>query len=532
MRSIRLAVPSLVLVLAGCSGFDEFYTREESARIESLANLPDPAPDPANKYGGDAAAADFGQQLYFDTRFSGPATQRDTLGRDAVFARAKRGDPVNLSCASCHDPKTGGSDHTSVPGHVSVGAGWYDVNSMPTVNSAYYDLKYWNGRYDSLVWQILAVNESPVSMNSTRLKNAWLIHDLYLDLYRAVFDDDFPFDFHAAGIDRNAMASRIEPAQKDGAANPRAGQCLLARTETSTSPVCPSDVCREASIGEKDYCLPRWPLSGKPGADRTCDEANPAGDAFDCMAAEDKDAITRVYVNFAKAIAAYEYKLISRDSAFDRFVDAGETSTLVSDSAKRGAKLFVGKASCIECHSGALFSDQDFHNIGVPQVGAGVPTVAECTAKTSCDCESVPSKDCLPWGAFNGLQKLQANLELRIDGPKWSDDPTGASEVRKSWYTRKLGDELKGAWRTPSLRDVALTAPYMHNGVYTTLNEVIWHYDGGGTHDGAAPDSLSVRVAPLGLTDAEVDDLAAFLETLTGAPLPETLVKSPTLPPG
>lgn len=511
----------------GCSGFDDFFTADEWARLESLANLPDPDPDPVNKYVGDAAAVALGQQLYFDARFSGVATQRDTLGRDALYARAKRGDPTNVSCASCHDPKTGGSDHTSVPGHVSVGAGWYDVNSMPTVNSAYYDLKYWNGRYDSLVWQITAVNESGVSMNSTRLKDAWLIHDLYLDEYRAVFDEHpFPFDFHGRGIDRNKVASDVlEPATVDGQANPRAGQCKL-----SPESECPSELCRETTLMNKAYCLPRWPLSGKPGADKTCDEANPVGDLFDCMPAEDREAITRVYVNFAKAIAAYEYKLISRDAAFDRYVNEGESSTLLSDSAKRGAKLFVGKASCVECHSGPLFSDEAFHHIGVPQVGAGVPTEAECTAGASCDCVSTPAKDCLPWGAYNGLGKLQANKEFRIDGTKWSDNPVGASDKQKEWYTRPIGDDMKGAWRTPSLRDAALTAPYMHNGVYTSLLEVLWHYNAGGTKDAAAPEQLSVRIAPLGLSDEELDDLAAFLETLTGAPLPDALVKAPALP--
>jgi cytochrome c peroxidase len=236
-------------------------------------------------------------------------------------------------------------------------------------------------------------------------------------------------------------------------------------------------------------------------------------------------------VNFAKAIAAYEATLISRDSAFDRFAAEGPDSTLISDAAKRGARLFVGKASCYECHNTPLLSDDQFHNIGVPQVGAAVPTEADCVAGAVCDC--VAGTNCLPWGAWDGLKKLSSNAFKRTGA--FSDAPTDTSHQR--WYdlaalvaSKDLSVEaMKGQWRTPGLRDVALTAPYMHNGLYRTLEEVIWHYDGGGAPSGYAG-ARSVRVKPLGLTDQDVSDLVAFLETLNGAPLPASLVTSPVLP--
>jgi cytochrome c peroxidase len=89
---------------------------------------------------------------------------------------------------------------------------------------------------------------------------------------------------------------------------------------------------------------------------------------------------------------------------------------------------------------------------------------------------------------------------------------------------------LKGAWRTPSLRDVALTAPYMHDGYYRTLEDVVWHYNNGGAASGSGQfdktPERAVQIKPLALTEDEMSDLVEFLKTLTGAPLsPDQLVR-------
>ena len=90
--------------------------------------------------------------------------------------RARRPGSRSTSRApTCHDPKRAGADFSSAPNTVSIGAGWYDVNGEQTVNALYYPLLYWNGRSDSLWGQAAAVNESGVSMNSSRLNNFWVI---------------------------------------------------------------------------------------------------------------------------------------------------------------------------------------------------------------------------------------------------------------------------------------------------------------------------------------------------------------------
>jgi hypothetical protein len=187
-----------------------------------------------------------------------------------------------------------------------------------------------------------------------------------------------------------------------------------------------------------------------------------------------------------------------------------------------------------------MLSDGSFHDIGVPQVGSHVPTVADCPSfNTRCDCTPGMEKGtCLPSGAWGGLKKLfAADVEPASGGTNyndfrrdstWSDIPM---EAPKPVYADPMDPSLKGAWRTPSLRDVALTAPYMHDGYYGTLEEVVWHYNAGGAASGSGQfdktPERAVQIKPLALTEGEVSDLVEFLKTLTGAPLPKDQVLRP-----
>jgi cytochrome c peroxidase len=482
-----------------------FFTKEEWQRLESLTNLPDPPLDRSNKYSGDPAAARFGQQLYFDPRFSGNANLLDSTGRLQPYARAPKGEPIDVSCASCHDPALGGIDRTSTPNNVSIGAGWYDVNSQPTKNAAYYDLVYWNMRVDSLWAQIVGVSESGVSMNGNRVHIARVLHDSYASTYASIFPDH-PLPFMETEAQ---LALRLDAK----------GQCMLDAGRCPTELSCLVEMEPDGTTG----CWPRFPIAGKPGKNAGCqrgDPNEPFGDAFDCMSDADQTTITRIYVNFAKAIAAYERALVSKDAPFDEFVKAGPQSTAISSCAVRGAKLFVSKASCIDCHNTPLFSDNKWHNVGAPQIGEAVPTIEDCDT-SACDCTTGAS--CLPWGVYNGISALKKN-KFRRDS-MWSDDPTDSS--RAADYALSLSDEMKGAWRTPGLRDVALTAPYMHDGSFATLADVVHHYNNGTVGDGAVEGSIAVQFQPIYLTDDEEGDLVEFLKTLTGAPLSQDLLTAP-----
>jgi cytochrome c peroxidase len=242
----------------------------------------------------------------------------------------------------------------------------------------------------------------------------------------------------------------------------------------------------------------RFPLAGKPGQP-----------AFDGMQAGDKLAINRIYSNLGKAIEAYERKLVSTNfeaSPFDRMI-AGDDAAM-TPAAVRGAKLFIGKAACNECHRGSLFSDYKFHNIGCPQEGQNVPSV--------------------DIGRANGVKIVKNDLFNRAGAFSDQQDSSHIEALVEQ-------DLDLGSFRTPSLRNVEKTGPYMHNGVYTNMWDVVSHYNfGGGT--GAYSGKKEAAISPLLLTDQEMDDLVEFLRSLSDGPprelegFPEGLVAPPTLP--
>ena len=282
--------------------------------LEKHRGLGEPMPDSSDKYIGDPAVIALGKQFYFDTNFSGVEVGKDMLLQAMTTpGRAAMGAKIKVSCNTCHAVDKGGADHTmDPPGNtVSFGGGAYDVNGEQTFNAAYANVIYWNGRNDSLWSQIVAVTESHVSVNGSRMRVAWRIADAYKDAYNAAFPD-YPL-----------------PAELDSVAAQQArlnadGTCILN----------PDNSCPANCQTQNGPCLPRFPLEGRPGYVKpgqlaTCtwgqgdDVLQPYNDAYDCMQLADQLAATRIYVNYAKAIEAYEYTLISKDSPFDTWADGG-----------------------------------------------------------------------------------------------------------------------------------------------------------------------------------------------------------------
>lgn len=187
------------------------------------------------------------------------------------------------------------------------------------------------------------------------------------------------------------------------------------------------------------------------------------------------------------ALADFQRTLVVRDTPFDRYL-GGETTAL-NAAELRGLALFYGKGGCARCHSGPLLSDQQFHNLGVEET----PELLKDPQRR----------------ATRHFFQRQLRLE-RMDR-----DPGRFAISRNP-------AEL-GAFRTPPLRQVAQTGPYLHNGSLATLEEVIAFYNrGGGAATGKSP-----LLAPLDLTAAEQADLLAFLHSLTGT---VPVVKAPPLP--
>jgi cytochrome c peroxidase len=227
----------------------------------------------------------------------------------------------------------------------------------------------------------------------------------------------------------------------------------------------------------------------------------PGEEGWDALAEADQDAVTEVYVNFGKAIAAYERLLVSRDSRFDRFwrsLEAGEMDEEALNADERhGLRVFIGKGRCLGCHSGPNFTDNQFHNIGVAQSGENIPENDE--------------------GRAAGIDKLIASGFNCAS--QWSDHPNP-----EECAVETIGSGELGAFKTPTLRSVNLTPPYMHTGNFASLEAVIQHYDLGGAPNGAFDGVRDELMRPLSLDARERRALAAFLRALEGAPLDAELM--------
>jgi cytochrome c peroxidase len=195
-----------------------------------------------------------------------------------------------------------------------------------------------------------------------------------------------------------------------------------------------------------------------------------------------------------KAVASYQRTIVSQNAPFDAYLGGQEDA--ISDAAKRGLELFEGKADCIACHNGPLASDDGYHALGVP---------------INADFLNSP------------LKQITFRYEQWAKGVPEEVYRT-ADEDLGLYYVTKLEAD-KGKFRTPSLRDLCYTAPYMHNGVFSSLEEVVAFYNAGG---GDHPNKDPQRMRPLGLTAEEGADLVAFLESLCGDPVTD---QAPELPP-
>lgn len=196
------------------------------------------------------------------------------------------------------------------------------------------------------------------------------------------------------------------------------------------------------------------------------------------------------YGRILNVVSAFLQTLRSQDVPFDSFL-AGNAQA-ISDNAKRGLELFQGKAQCIRCHHGSMLMDDGFHNLGLPE---------------NQDIFRTPERH-ITFRRFFKMLGVPEYEGLREDPGRFS-------------VTKAAGE--RGRFRTPALREVGATAPYMHNGTLATLEEVVDFYNrGGGPGQGKDP-----LLKPLALTPGEKGDLIEFLKTLSGKPAPVEPVQVP-----
>jgi len=225
------------------------------------------------------------------------------------------------------------------------------------------------------------------------------------------------------------------------------------------------------------------------------DSASPLGtdaqqQAWQDIESNQQAAISGAFANVGKALAAYQRLILPGRTRFDRYAaelaadkEMGETETLNSIEIA-GLKLFIGQGQCINCHNGPLFTNHEFHNTGVLAIAGQLP----------------------PMGRYDGIRTARKDPFNCLG--EFSDAIEGdCTELR---FARDENDVV-GAQKTPTLRNVSLTAPYMHGGQIKTLAEVMVHYN-------EAPTSMLSHneAKPLELRAVELKQLEAFMKTLSG----------------
>jgi cytochrome c peroxidase len=357
-----------LLLIAACSSI--LPSRWSDDELDTLKNLwigglpPLPA-DPSNQYADNPDAAAFGQQLFFDTRFSSNN---------------------KVACATCHLPDKQFQDGTPL----ANGVGTTNRRTMTILGTAYSPWLFWDGRKDSQWAQALGPMESSVEHGGNRTLYAHLIAEFYADEYTALFG-------------------------------------------------------------------PLPDLSGLPRSAGPVADPEAAAN-WEAMSPEEKEAVTRIYVNMGKSIAAYERQLNPGASRFDQYVEAilnndPAAGEILTRDEIAGLNLFISEANCINCHNGPLFTNNDFHNTGVPT-----------------------AKDC-------------AELNFLV--------------IDEHQQERQ--------YKPPSLRNVSQRGPFMHAGQFATLEEVLNHYN-------TAPQAPAghSELEPLNLTEKQIAQIIAFLKTLDG----------------
>jgi cytochrome c peroxidase len=305
---------------------------------------------------------------------------------------------------------------------LAVGVGVTSRRTMPVAGTAHSPFLFWDGRKDSQWAQALGPLESPVEHGGTRAQYALVVAEHYRADYEAIFGEIPDL------TDIPRVAGPVD--------DPAASSAWLALTDMQ------------------------------------------------------RDDVTAVFVSIGKAIAAYERRIQYGPSRFDAYVAGllksgrAPQGTLTSDEIA-GLRLFIGRANCTQCHNGPLFSNQDFHN-------TGVPAVATLPADT---------------GRAAGAKAVigdEFNCRSR-----WSDVPAGSCKELE-FLSVDDHDDVR-AFKVPSLRNVADRAPYLHAGQFASLAETLRHYN----RAPAAP-AGHTELTPLRLSARELGQIEAFLRSLSG----------------
>jgi cytochrome c peroxidase len=411
----------------------------------------------------DIELAAFGRKLFFDSGLS--ANQQ-------------------ISCATCHQP--GRSFTDGIPR--GRGISQVDRNTPTIINSFANYWFFWDGRADSLAAQAMGPLENPLEHGLSRTEIVAHI----LKNYRQDFEKLF-----------GAIPPELEAISKLRA-TPPIGPIKLPKKILETALPSLSNPRLIEKIGSDSKAKNLHPTEVLATlADNPSNHLKTEHVEYQKLSASAKSLLNQFVANVGKSIEAYERGLVANQSPFDRFISAWTNSSAESfsdhfDARFGGAELagfilFQSKANCQLCHTGPNFSDNQFHNISLP-----------------------PLEEKIDFGRAVGLQKVLLN-ELNCKSIFASDEQRQASESCKDLeFLDPESPETIGSFKTPTLRNLIDTAPYMHDGRFADLRAVLQHYNLMNTlpEIGFKEEILK----PLALNPTEIELLEKFLASL-GSPV-------------
>jgi cytochrome c peroxidase len=250
-----------------------------------------------------------------------------------------------------------------------------------------------------------------------------------------------------------------------------------------------------------------WPEAARPVGEGSPD---PLQRAWEGMSAQAKADATRVIVNLAKVVAAFERRMVTTETAFDRYVRGlreGDPEDLAAlgEEELLGMGLFFGEARCHLCHHGPLFTDLEFHDVRLPY---------------GSDEQGQVVREMGRWDGIGAVLKDPLNSEGDFSDSKElssGEAPSVSGSARGHLEYLLRSPHTKGEFKTPGLRNVARTAPFTHRGIYTSLEEVVRHYSELADAPVKRHADAEEILVPVHLDDEEISALVAFLEALSSS---------------
>ena len=427
----------------------------------ALADISSP---PANSR--DQRLAAFGKKLFFDTRLSSNG---------------------QVACATCHIPDKSFTD--GLP--TGRGVGITNRNTPTIINSGLGHWFFWDGRADSLAAQALGPLENPNEHGLTRSSLAVAIEKFHGASYGALFGE--------AAVGQPNIAG-FTPQKPNANTNVIgiAGYTL-------------------ASIGPYKRLTSLLKLASNQSIQPSALVAQALQPEQPGQRILRPESAAIVVANAALAIAAWEKLQIANQSPFDGFMKKVRANPdrplaeLADGTALAGLRIFTGKGNCILCHRGASLSDQQFHNIGLGDTARleELPVkawLADVVGRAKGQIEVLASE-------FNCRAGIFEKASAGPDAAAAAASRIHSESCREQEFADPDNLETVGAFKTPTLRNVAVTGPYFHDGRAASLDDVLDHYDHLKTKPAIGHREESLR--PLNLSAQEKSDLKAFLESLT-----------------